>query len=104
MWLLTELVCCRSLRRKGGGNKLIKILHKDNNFGFVEPLEFSSVVDLIQHYQQNSLAMYNRILDTRLMYPISRSLGLVCASGSGVAVHVAVLRRIPSRVLHRYFV
>lgn len=62
--------------RKGGSNKLIKILHKDNKYGFVEPLEFSSVVDLIQHYQNNSLAMYNRTLDTRLMYPVSRSQGL----------------------------
>lgn len=62
--------------RKGGSNKLIKILQKENKFGFVEPLEFNSVVDLIQHYQSNSLAMYNRTLDTRLMYPVSRSLGM----------------------------
>ncbi|XP_076440880.1 phosphatidylinositol 3-kinase regulatory subunit alpha-like isoform X2 [Babylonia areolata] len=62
--------------RKGGSNKLIKILQKDNKFGFVEPLEFSSVVDLIQHYQNTSLAMYNRTLDTRLMYPVSRSMGM----------------------------
>ncbi|KAK7479856.1 hypothetical protein BaRGS_00028936, partial [Batillaria attramentaria] len=62
--------------RKGGSNKLIKILHKDNKYGFVEPLEFSSVVDLVQHYQSNSLAMYNRTLDTRLVYPVSRSQGM----------------------------
>lgn len=64
--------------RKGGSNKLIKILHKDSKYGFVEPLEFNSVVDLIQHYQTNSLAMYNRTLDTRLMYPVSRNMNLVC--------------------------
>lgn len=63
--------------RKGGSNKLIKILQKDNKYGFVEPLEFNSVVDLIQHYQNNSLAMYNRTLDTRLIYPVSRSMGMV---------------------------
>ena len=66
-----------AVSRKGGSNKLIKILQKDNKYGFVEPLEFSLVVDLIQHYQNNSLAMYNRTLDTRLIYPVSRSMGMV---------------------------
>ena len=80
LFVLVEVViseswpyCCR----KGGSNKLIKILQKDNKYGFVEPLEFNSVVDLIQHYQNNSLAMYNRTLDTRLIYPVSRSMGMV---------------------------
>ena len=63
--------------RKGGSNKLIKILQKNNKFGFVEPLEFNSVVELIQHYQKNSLATYNRTLDTCLLNAVSRSMGMV---------------------------
>ncbi|XP_059145678.1 phosphatidylinositol 3-kinase regulatory subunit gamma-like isoform X2 [Physella acuta] len=62
--------------RKGGSNKLIKILHRDGRYGFVEPLEFTSVVSLINWYQVNSLAMYNNTLDTRLVHPVSRNLGM----------------------------
>ncbi|XP_041359629.1 phosphatidylinositol 3-kinase regulatory subunit alpha-like [Gigantopelta aegis] len=58
--------------KKGGSNKLIKIYHKDNKYGFVEPLEFDSVVELIQYYQHNSLAIYNKTLDIKLLYPVSR--------------------------------
>ncbi|XP_055885499.1 phosphatidylinositol 3-kinase regulatory subunit alpha-like isoform X4 [Biomphalaria glabrata] len=60
--------------RKGGSNKLIKIYHRDGRYGFVEPLEFTSVVSLINWYQVNSLAMYNNMLDTRLIYPVSRNM------------------------------
>ncbi|GFN87133.1 phosphatidylinositol 3-kinase regulatory subunit alpha [Plakobranchus ocellatus] len=67
--------------RKGGSNKLIKILHREGNYGFVEPLEFKSVVSLIQWYQVNSLSMYNNMLDTRLVYPVSRSMGLETSEG-----------------------
>ncbi|KAK3607153.1 hypothetical protein CHS0354_005281 [Potamilus streckersoni] len=56
--------------RKGGSNKLIKIYHKDNKYGFVEPLTFDSVVELIQYYRHNSLAIYNRTLDIKLLYPV----------------------------------
>ncbi|KAL8590212.1 hypothetical protein ACOMHN_010407 [Nucella lapillus] len=59
--------------RKGGCSKLIKILQKDKKFGFVEPLEFDSVVDLVSHYQTTSLAMYNHTLDICLLYPLCRS-------------------------------
>ncbi|GFS13479.1 phosphatidylinositol 3-kinase regulatory subunit alpha [Elysia marginata] len=62
--------------RKGGSNKLIKILHREGHYGFVEPLEFTSVVNLIQWYQINSLSMYNNKLDTRLVHPVSRTVGL----------------------------
>lgn len=58
--------------RKGGSNKLIKIYHKDGKYGFVEPLKFDSVMDLIQHYRHNSLAQYNKTLDITLKYPVSR--------------------------------
>lgn len=61
-----------SSRRKGGNNKLIKIFHREGNYGFSEPLTFGSVVELINHYRHESLAQYNAKLDTRLLYPISK--------------------------------
>ncbi|KAI4817211.1 hypothetical protein KUCAC02_009487 [Chaenocephalus aceratus] len=48
--------------RKGGNNKLIKIFHRDGN----------SVVELINHYRNESLAQYNPKLDVKLLYPISK--------------------------------
>ena len=63
--------------RKGGANKLIKIYHKDGKYGFVEPLEYDSVVDLIQYYKHNSLAIYNRTLDIKLLYPVCHTRGTV---------------------------
>ncbi|XP_048832075.1 phosphatidylinositol 3-kinase regulatory subunit beta isoform X1 [Brienomyrus brachyistius] len=59
--------------RKGGNNKLIKIFHRGGKYGFSEPLTFASVVELITHYRHESLAQYNPKLDTRLLYPISKS-------------------------------
>ncbi|GIY01674.1 phosphatidylinositol 3-kinase regulatory subunit alpha [Caerostris darwini] len=58
--------------RKGGSNKLIKVYHKSGKYGFSEPLSFSSVVDLISHYQRVSLSHYNATLDTTLLHPYSR--------------------------------
>ncbi|XP_075060795.1 phosphatidylinositol 3-kinase regulatory subunit beta isoform X2 [Mixophyes fleayi] len=58
--------------RKGGNNKLIKIFHRDNMYGFSEPLTFTSVVALITHYRHESLAQYNAKLDTQLLYPMSK--------------------------------
>ncbi|KAM9385788.1 phosphatidylinositol 3-kinase regulatory subunit beta-like [Pholidichthys leucotaenia] len=58
--------------RKDGSNRLIKIFHHGEKYGFSEPLAFLSVVHLIQYYQNKSLAQYNSKLDTQLLYPISR--------------------------------
>ncbi|NWV36477.1 P85A kinase, partial [Grantiella picta] len=58
--------------RKGGNNKLIKIYHRDGKYGFSDPLTFNSVVELINHYRNESLAQYNPKLDVKLMYPVSR--------------------------------
>ncbi|XP_077332465.1 phosphatidylinositol 3-kinase regulatory subunit beta [Lithobates pipiens] len=58
--------------RKGGNNKLIKIFHRDNVYGFSEPLTFTSVVALITHYRHESLAQYNPKLDITLLYPMSK--------------------------------
>lgn len=58
--------------RKGGANKLIKIFCKDGLYGFVEPLKFRSVVELITYYQTHSLYSYNKTLDITLKYPVTR--------------------------------
>lgn len=58
--------------RKGGANKLIKICHQDDLYGFSEPLRFTSVTELINYYRRESLAQYNHTLDVKLLYPISR--------------------------------
>ncbi|XP_063058000.1 phosphatidylinositol 3-kinase regulatory subunit gamma-like isoform X2 [Engraulis encrasicolus] len=58
--------------RKGGNNRLIKIYQRGGLYGFSEPLTFSSVVELIQHYHHESLAQYNSKLDTPLLYPVSK--------------------------------
>lgn len=58
--------------RKGGLNKLIRILHKDGLYGFSEPLVFTSVVNLINHYKTRSLASYNAKLDVKLETPLDK--------------------------------
>ncbi|XP_064626241.1 phosphatidylinositol 3-kinase regulatory subunit alpha-like isoform X2 [Lineus longissimus] len=58
--------------RKGGGNKLIKIYCRNERYGFVEPYCFNNVMELIYHYQHNSLSQYNKTLDVMLKYPVSR--------------------------------
>ncbi|EDV22548.1 uncharacterized protein TRIADDRAFT_17867, partial [Trichoplax adhaerens] len=58
--------------KKGGFDRLIRICHEHGHYGFSKPLRFRSVVDLISHYQQESLAQYNRELDIKLMFPITR--------------------------------
>jgi len=58
--------------RKGGANKLIKVCSRDGLYGFVEPLKFKSVVELITYYQAHSLYSYNKTLDLTLKYPVSR--------------------------------
>lgn len=60
------------LYRKGGNNKLIKIFHRDGKYGFSDPLTFGSVVELINHYRNESLAQYNPKLDVKLLYPVSK--------------------------------
>jgi len=59
--------------RKGGSNKLVKICHEDGKYGFSSPYPFCSVTELVAFYQNVSLKEYNRTLDTRLLYPVSRA-------------------------------
>lgn len=58
--------------RKDGHNKLIKIYHRDGKYGFSDPLTFTSVVELIWHYQHHPLVEYNATLDLMLTDPVSR--------------------------------
>lgn len=58
--------------RKGGTNKLIKIYNHDGRYGFCEPFEFTSVVDLVKFYTEYSLGHCNSSLDIKLLYPLSR--------------------------------
>ena len=58
--------------RKGGSNKLVKICHENGKYGFSAPFQFVSVPELVSFYQTTSLKEYNRTLDTRLLYPVSR--------------------------------
>ncbi|XP_033307032.1 phosphatidylinositol 3-kinase regulatory subunit alpha isoform X4 [Bombus vosnesenskii] len=58
--------------RKGGTNKLIKICQRNGKYGFSEPYNFHSVIELVDHYRNCSLTQYNSTLDIKLLYPISR--------------------------------
>lgn len=58
--------------RKGGANKLIKICHRNGKYGFTEPYTFNSVVELIDHFRNDSLSQYNGSLDIKLLYPVSK--------------------------------
>lgn len=58
--------------RKGGTNKLIKIFHSNGKYGFTEPLEFNSVVELINYCCRKSLSKFNKTLDIRLLYPVCK--------------------------------
>lgn len=59
--------------RKGGTNKLIKINCYNGKYGFCEPYEFQSVVELVKYYSEYSLVHCNSSLDIKLLYPLSRS-------------------------------
>lgn len=60
--------------RKGGVNRLIRIIQKDGLCGFAEPLEFESVVGLVAYYTENSLAPYSPKLDITLSNPVSKKM------------------------------
>lgn len=59
--------------RKGGANKLIKICHRNGKYGFTEPYTFNSVVELVNHFRNDSLSQYNASLDIKLLYPVSKN-------------------------------
>lgn len=76
-------------------------------YGLTEPYSFRSVVDLIEYYQEHSLAEYNNSLDVKLMYPISKfdkvkkcAIGTIChdiinfTTASGTIILTVVLHKI----------
>ncbi|XP_021697484.1 phosphatidylinositol 3-kinase regulatory subunit alpha isoform X3 [Aedes aegypti] len=58
--------------KKDGADRVIKIFHTQDKYGFTRDGSHNSVVDLINFYRNVSLKEYNTILDIKLMYPISR--------------------------------
>lgn len=70
LFYINDLILC--FLRKDGHNKLIKIYHRDGKYGFSDPLTFTSVVELIWHYQHHPLVEYNATLDLMLTHPVSR--------------------------------
>ena len=58
--------------RKGGSNKLIRVIYSKGKFGFSEPTMFTSVPELVAFYQVEKLTKYNPRLDITLCKPMSR--------------------------------
>lgn len=58
--------------KKDGTDRVIKIFHTMDKYGFTRDGTYGSVVDLINFYRTVSLKEYNTILDIKLMFPISR--------------------------------
>lgn len=86
--------------RKGGVNKLIRILYKDGLYGFSEPLTFPSVVELINCYKHRSLASYNPKLDVKLEIPLHKyeqdddDIGSNLQTGDDKIIYLEKLRRV----------
>lgn len=58
--------------RKGGSNKLIRIIYAGEKYGFSEPTMFCSVPALVEYYRSVPLTKYNSKLDITLAHPVSR--------------------------------
>ena len=58
--------------RKGGQNKLIRIICINGKYGFSEPTHFNSVPELIEYYSKVSLSQYDARLDVKLEFPVSK--------------------------------
>lgn len=58
--------------RKGGANKLIRIISSNGKYGFSEPTQFESVPALVDYFITVPLTKYNARLDVTLISPISR--------------------------------
>lgn len=58
--------------RKGGQNKLIRIINFEGMYGFSAPGTFHSVVQLVNHFRENPLTKYNNRLTVKLEHPVSR--------------------------------
>ena len=101
MWSCFGWIVTRRLNtfRKGGNNKLIKIFHREGKYGFSDPLTFSSVVELINHYRHESLAQYNPKLDVKLLYPVSKH-QQVCTPSDAALTVCRLSTRLTGRVVY----
>lgn len=57
----------------GGANKLIRIHYRNGMYGFSQPYQFRSVLELIQYHKSATLKQYNNDLDICLKYPATRA-------------------------------
>ena len=58
--------------RKGGSNKLIRIICSNGRYGFSEPTTFATVPELVEFYKHTELTKYNPRLDITLSNAVSR--------------------------------
>ena len=58
--------------KKGGQNKLLRIICKNNLYGFSHPTKFRSVPLLVNFFRYHKLAQHTSQLDVKLEHPISR--------------------------------
>lgn len=63
------VILCNS--RYHGNVGHCKIIHKNTGYGFADPYcVHASLMQLVLHYQQESLKDHNPNLDIRLLYPV----------------------------------
>lgn len=61
--------------KKDGTDRVIKVYNNNGRYGFTKGsfcLDFLSVPELVNYYRHTSLKDYNKILDIKLLYPLSR--------------------------------
>ena len=69
--------------RKGGSNKLIRVICSNGKYGFSEPTTFASVPELVEFYKEHQLTKYNPRLDVTLSNPVSRFAKVRGGGGGG---------------------
>ena len=69
--------------RKGGSNKLIRVICSNGKYGFSEPTTFASVPELVEFYKEHQLTKYNPRLDITLSNPVSRFAKVRGGGGGG---------------------
>ena len=73
--------------KKQGQNKLLRIICKNNLYGFSEPTKFRSVPILVNYFRYHKLAQHSAQLDIKLEHPISR---FAKVRYTGFHVHVCI--------------
>lgn len=60
--------------RKDGANKMLRVLHRQGKFGFKEPYEFESLIQLVRYHMRQPLLVSKSDMVIQLMYPWSTDL------------------------------